>query len=74
MKKSELKQINAQLIDAYAKTQQAWAMVRVLAHAAQFEEPPPPWAVRDTCSAIEDLIGDISILLFDSGATIEGDL
>jgi hypothetical protein len=74
MKKSELKQINAQLIDAHTKTQQAWAMVRVLAHAAQHSEPPPPWAVRDTCSAIEDLMGDISILLFDSGATIEGDL
>ena len=74
MKKSELKQINAQLIDAHTKTQNAWAMVRVLAHAAQYSEPPPPWAVRDTCSAIEDLLSEISGLLFESGYAIEGDL
>lgn len=74
MKKAELKQINAQLIDAHTKTQCAWAMVRVLAHAAQSNEPPPPWAVRDTCAAIEDYLGDITQLLFEAGVKIEKDL
>jgi len=73
MKKTELKELNSQLIEAYRKTQQAWAMVRVLAHAAQSNEPPPPWAVRDTCSAIEDYLGDISELITDCGHAIEGE-
>jgi hypothetical protein len=72
MKKSELKKANSQLIEAYTKTQQAWAIIRVLAHAAQSNEPPPPWAVRDTCAAIEDYLGDISELMTDCGQTIEG--
>ncbi len=73
MKKSEFKQINAQLIDAHTKTQSAWALVRVLCHAAQSNDPPPPWAVRDTCAAIEDILGDISGLIFETGKTIEGE-
>ena len=73
MKKTELKQINAQLIDAHTKTQNAWAMVRILAHAAQSNETPPPWAVRDTCAAIEDYLGDITQLLFEAGVKIEGE-
>jgi hypothetical protein len=72
MKKSELKQINEQLIDAHTKTQQAWAIIRILAHAAQHKEPPPPWAVRDTCAAIEDYLAEISGLLYECGQTIEG--
>ena len=73
MKKSEFKQMDAQLAEAYTKTQQAWAMVRVLCHAAQSNETPPPWAVRDTCSAIEDYLGDISVLIFETGQKIEGE-
>lgn len=74
MKKSELKQINQNLIDAHEKVQNAWGILRVLAHAAQHSEPPPPWAVRDCCAAIEDYFFDISGLLFKSGESIEGDL
>jgi hypothetical protein len=73
MKKTELKELNSQLIDAHTKTQQAWAMVRILAHAAQNNEPPPTWAVRDTCSAIEDYLGEISGLLYECGHKIEGE-
>jgi len=73
MKKAEFKEIDSNLADAYTKTQQAWAMVRVLCHAAQSNEPPPPWAVRDTCAAIEDYLGDISALIFETGKTIEGE-
>ncbi|CAB5238446.1 hypothetical protein UFOVP164_38 [uncultured Caudovirales phage] len=74
MKKSELKQINENLMSAYEKTQNAWGILRVLAHASQHSEPPPPWAVRDSCAAIEDYLIEITELLLQSGQTIEGDL
>jgi hypothetical protein len=74
MKKAELKTINENLIEAHTQTQNAWALVRVLAHAAQNKEPPPPWAVRDTCAAIEEILANVSGLLYQSGQTIEGGL
>lgn len=73
MKKAEFKQIDAQLAEAHTKTQQAWAMARILAHAAQSNDAPPAWAVRDTCAAIEDYLGDISALIFKTGQQIEGE-
>ena len=72
MKKAELKQANQNLIDAHTKTQNAWAIARILAHAAESNDPPPAWAVRDSCAALEDYLSDISALLFKSGKTLEG--
>lgn len=74
MKKAEFKLLDSKLIDAHGKTQTAWALVRVLVHAVQSSEPPPAWALRDTCSAIEDNLLEISDLLMECGIKIEGEL
>lgn len=74
MNKKEMRELSIKLTEAYKNIDQAWAVLRMMATATDAPEAPPAWVVRDTCSAIEDLLADSVLLIGEVGATIEGDI
>jgi hypothetical protein len=72
MKKSEFIELDQKLAILHNKIDQCLGIVRVLHIACNAETPPPLWAVRDSCSAIDDFLIDASLLVCDCGEKIEG--
>ena len=74
MKKSEFKQLNAKLEQLHTKIEQCLGIVRVMHIACNGEIDPPFWAIRDSCSAIDDFLIDAALLTCDCGEAIEREI
>lgn len=74
MKKSEFKQLNENLEKLHVKIEQCLGIIRVLHIACNGEIDPPLWAVRDSTSAVDDLLLDAALLVCDCGEVIEGEI
>ena len=72
MKKSEFIELDQKLAILHNKIDQCLGIVRVLHIACKTDETIPTWAIRETCSAIDDFLIDASLLVCDCGEKIEG--
>ncbi len=73
MKKSEFAELDKKLELLHNKIDQCLGIVRVLHIACNGEIDPPLWAVRDSCSAIDDFLIDAALLVCDCGEKIQGE-